>query len=133
MRFPLGGGINGLAAELGEPVWTSDYAADPRIPHDGNDDEVAPAARACAGWRPRRCAPRAARSSARSRSRRATPRAFDAEELDLLQGLADQAAIAITNSTLLTRLTESEIATGPRLVVAGPRLRDRRRWPTGRS
>ena len=30
------------------------------------------------------------------------------EELDLLQGLADQAAIAITNSTLLTRLTESE-------------------------
>ena len=38
----------------------------------------------------------------------ATPRTFDAEELDLLQGLADQAAIAITNSTLLTRLTESE-------------------------
>ena len=39
-EFPLGGGINGLAAELGEPVWTHDYTADPRIPHDGNDDEV---------------------------------------------------------------------------------------------
>ena len=38
----------------------------------------------------------------------ALPRTFAAEELDLLQGLADQAAIAITNSTLLTRLTESE-------------------------
>ena len=38
----------------------------------------------------------------------AEPRDFEAEELDLLQGLADQAAIAITNSTLLTRLTESE-------------------------
>jgi PAS domain S-box-containing protein len=38
----------------------------------------------------------------------ATPRDFLAEELDLLQGLADQAAIAITNSTLLTRLSESE-------------------------
>ena len=68
-----------------------------------------PCASACAGWRPRRCARPAARSSARSRSRRATPRSFDAEELDLLQGLADQAAIAITNSTLLTRLRESEI------------------------
>ena len=41
LRFPMGGGINGLAAELGEPVWTRDYIADPRIPHDGNDDEVA--------------------------------------------------------------------------------------------
>jgi PAS domain S-box-containing protein len=38
----------------------------------------------------------------------ASPRSFADEELDLLQGLADQAAIAITNSTLLTRLTESE-------------------------
>ena len=41
LRFPIGGGINGLAAELGEPVWTSDYIADSRIPHEGNDDEVA--------------------------------------------------------------------------------------------
>jgi PAS domain S-box-containing protein len=39
----------------------------------------------------------------------AHPRAFEAEELDLLQGLADQAAIAITNSTLLQRLRDSEV------------------------
>ena len=38
----------------------------------------------------------------------AEPRVFQPDELDLLQGLADQAAIAITNSTLLSRLTESE-------------------------
>ena len=41
MEFPLGGGINGLAAEHGAPDWTRDYLADDRIPHEGNDDEVA--------------------------------------------------------------------------------------------
>jgi hypothetical protein len=40
-EFPLGGGINGLAAARGEPVWTSDYLADPRIPHEPEDIEVA--------------------------------------------------------------------------------------------
>ena len=38
----------------------------------------------------------------------AEPRVFQPDELDLLQGLADQAAIAITNSTLVSRLTESQ-------------------------
>ena len=107
LRFPMGGGINGLAAELGEPVWTSDYIADPRIPHDGNDDEVADRM----GLRGMAAAPLRAPGGevigtlAISSS---TPREFEPEERDLLQGLADQAAIAITNSTLLTRLTESE-------------------------
>ena len=41
MRFPLGGGINGLAAQDGVPVWTSDYLADPRIPHEPDDQDVA--------------------------------------------------------------------------------------------
>ena len=67
-----------------------------------------PIGSACAGWPRRRCARRAARSSARWRSRRRRRASSTPEELDLLQGLADQAAIAITNSTLLTRLTESE-------------------------
>ena len=74
LRFPMGGGINGLAAELGEPVWTADYIADPRIPHDDNNDEVARRGWACAGWRRRPSARPAARSSARSPSRR-RPRA----------------------------------------------------------
>ena len=37
-RFPVGGGINGLAASKAQPVWTSDYRADPRWPHDPDDD-----------------------------------------------------------------------------------------------
>ena len=41
MRFPLGGGINGLAAQAGEPVSTFDYLVDPRIPHNPDDTEVA--------------------------------------------------------------------------------------------
>ena len=107
MRFPLGGGINGLAAATGEPVWTEEYVADPRIPHEGNDDEVAERL----GLSGMAAAPLRAPGGevigtlAVSTAR---PRRFDAEELDLLQGLADQAAIAITNSTLLTRLSESE-------------------------
>ena len=68
MRFPLGAGINGLAAQGGEPIWTFDYLADPRIPHEPDDDAVARRL-GCAAWPPRRCAPRAARSSARSPSR----------------------------------------------------------------
>ncbi len=107
LRFPMGGGINGLAAELGEPVWTSDYIADPRIPHDGNDDEVADRM----GLRAMAAAPLRAPGGeviGTLAISSATPREFEPEERDLLQGLADQAAIAITNSTLLTRLTESE-------------------------
>ena len=41
MEFPLGGGINGLAAEQGAPVWTFDYYVDPRIPHEPDDRAVA--------------------------------------------------------------------------------------------
>jgi PAS domain S-box-containing protein len=107
MKLPLGGGINGLAAQYGEPIWTADYGADPRIPHE--PDDVATAARL--GLCGMAAAPLRAPGGevigtlAVSSS---DPRAFDADELDLLQGLADQAAIAITNSSLLARLTESE-------------------------
>ena len=106
-RFPLGGGINGLAAEQDQPIWTSDYLADPRIPHDDDDVNVAERLGLCGMAAAPLHAPGGevigtlAVSTAQSR-------AFGTEELDLLQGLADQAAIAITNSTLLTRLTESE-------------------------
>ena len=31
-RFPVGGGINGLAAATGEAVWSRDYRADARWP-----------------------------------------------------------------------------------------------------
>ena len=108
LRFPMGGGINGLAAGLGEPVWTKDYIADARIPHEGNDDEVAERM----GLRGMAAAPLRAPGGeviGTLAISSATPREFEPEERDLLQGLADQAAIAITNSTLLSRLTESEV------------------------
>ena len=106
-KFPLDGGINGLAASRGEAVWTSDYTIDPRIPHD--PDDVAVSDRL--GLYGMAAAPLRAPGGevigtlAISTSR---PRSFDPEELDLLQGLADQAAITISNSNLERELRESE-------------------------
>ena len=66
------------------------------------------------------------------------PRTFEPEELDLLQGLADQAAIAITNTNLLDPAHPVGGALPlPRRERAGPRLVDRRRGaahlPVGRG
>ena len=59
-----------------------------------------------------------------------TPREIALDELDLLQGLADQAAIALTNSNLYELLGKSEgTLSPPRPELAGPRLVDRRRRP----
>ena len=44
MQFPLGGGINGLAAEQRVPVSTIDYLADPRIPQEPDDVDRGPSA-----------------------------------------------------------------------------------------
>ena len=106
-RFGLGAGINGLAAEQGEPVWTFDYMADKRIPHGADDD--ADARRL--GLRGMAAAPlRAPGGDVIGTLAISTnePRIFEADDLDLLQGLADQAAITLTNSNLLARMTESE-------------------------
>ncbi|HEY4633899.1 MAG TPA: GAF domain-containing protein, partial [Candidatus Limnocylindrales bacterium] len=107
MEFPLGGGINGLAASTGAPVWTFDYRVDPRIPHEPDDIVVAERL----GLRGMAAAPLRAPGGeviGTLAISTAEPRTFEAGELDLLQGLADQAAIALTNSTLLDRLTQSE-------------------------
>jgi PAS domain S-box-containing protein len=107
MRFPLGGGINGLAAQGGVPVWTSDYLTDPRIPHEPGDQQVARrmglVGMAAAPLR----APGGEVIGTLAISS-AEPRPFEADDLDLLQGLADQAAIALTNSNLLWRVTQEE-------------------------
>jgi PAS domain S-box-containing protein len=107
MRFPIGGGINGLAALMREPVTTVDYLADERIPQEPEDVAVAERM----GLRGMAAAPLRAPGGeiiGTLAISSATPRAFQADDLDLLQGLADQAAIAITNTSLLTRLTQSE-------------------------
>jgi PAS domain S-box-containing protein len=107
MRFPLGGGINGLAAQDGVAIWTSDYLTDPRIPHEPGDQSVAKrmglVGMAAAPLR----APGGEVIGTLAIST-AQPRTFEADELDLLQGLADQAAIALTNSNLLARVTQEE-------------------------
>ena len=108
MRFPLGGGINGLAAQQRRADLDDRLHADPRIPHEGNDDDVADRLGLCGmAAAPLRAPGRRGHRDARDLAP-GPPRDFDAEELDLLQGLADQAAIAITNSTLLARLRQSE-------------------------
>ena len=129
MRFPLGGGINGLAAQEGEPVSTFDYLVDPRIPHNPDDTEVADrlALRGMAAAPLRAPGGEVIGTLAVSSTE---PRAFQPDELDLLQGLADQAAIAITNTNLLTRLAELGGALPlPRRERPGPGLVDRRRGP----
>ncbi len=107
MEFPLGGGINGLAAEEIRPVWTENYATDPRIPHEAEDQEVAERlgllAMAAAPLR----APAGEVIGTLAVSYREA-RQIVPDELDLLQGLADQAAIALTNSNLYELLGESE-------------------------
>ena len=107
MRFPLGQGINGLAAEQVRPAWTVDYRADPRIPHEPADDEAAErmGLRAMAAAPLRAPAGEVIGTLAISYGR---PREILPEELDLLQGLADQAAIALTNANLYQLLGASE-------------------------
>lgn len=107
MEFPLGGGINGLAAEEVSPVWTYDYMTDPRIPHEPEDDLAAERL----GLRGMAAAPLRAPAGeviGTLAVSYAQPRDIQPDELELLQGLADQAAIALTNANLYELLGESE-------------------------
>src|SRR5436309_240259 len=107
MQFPLGGGINGLAAAEVRPIWTADYAADPRIPHEPDDELAAERL----GLRAMAAAPLRAPGGEVVGTLAVSyrqPREIVADELGLLQGLADQAAIALANAKLYELLGESE-------------------------
>lgn len=109
MQFPLGGGINGLAASEGRVAWTSDYLTDERFPHEDDDQEVARRlglrAVAVAPLR----APEGAVIGTLAVSYREPRRSLADDEIELLQGLADHAAIAVSNIRLYDRLRESEL------------------------
>ena len=102
----------------------------------GRTTTPTPSASDCAAWPPRRCERRAARSSGTLAISTAQPRIFEADDLDLLQGLADQAAIALTNSNLLARLTREEarfrglVQTTPDVIWHADRTASSRSWPT---
>ncbi|HEY0443335.1 MAG TPA: GAF domain-containing protein [Candidatus Limnocylindrales bacterium] len=107
LRFPLMAGINGLAAGTGEPVWTTDYIVDERIPRDEGDlataDRMGLRGMAAAPLR----SPEGRVIGTLAVSYR-EPHEFDGEEVAVLKGLADHAAIAITNTNLYERLRHSE-------------------------
>jgi two-component system sensor histidine kinase UhpB len=104
--FPLNGGINGLAAGRGEVIATEDYLIDPRIPHEPDDQAVAKRL----GLRGMAAAPLRAPGGEVIGTLAASfeqVHRFTDDELALLQGLADQGAIAISNARLTERLLRS--------------------------
>ncbi len=107
MEFPLGGGINGLAASERRVFWTPDYLADERIPQTPEDRAVAArmglGAMAAAPLR----GPRDEVIGTLAISYR-EPRDVASDDQELLQGLADVAAIAVGNSRLWQDLRSSE-------------------------
>jgi PAS domain S-box-containing protein len=106
LEFPVNGGINGLAAGHGEVIATEDYLVDPRIPHEPMDQSVAERLelRGMASAPLRGPDGEIMGTLAVSFDR---PHRFGVDELELLQGLADQGAIAITNARLTQELRRS--------------------------
>ncbi|MEA2621790.1 MAG: hypothetical protein QOH61_700 [Chloroflexota bacterium] len=106
-QFPLGSGMNGLAAQLGHAVKTDDYVTEPRIPHELGDQQSAARMRlrgmAVAPLRTQRG--RVIGTLAISYEE---PREIADDDLSLLQGMADHAAIAVTNTRLYADLRQSE-------------------------
>ena len=105
-RFPLGGGINGLAASTGQPVWTDDYAADQRIPHEPDDDSPARLELGAAAVAPLRGPGGEVIGTLAITYRQ--PRAIDPRDVALLEELAGQGSIAARNARLYEQLRDSE-------------------------
>jgi PAS domain S-box-containing protein len=120
LRFPVGGGINGLAARDGCTVATEDYLVDPRIPHEAEDQRVAKRM----GLRGMAAAPMRAPGGEVIGTLAVSfeaPHGFSEDDLALLGGLADQGAIAIANARLVESLSDSE-ARFRHLVTSSPDL-----------
>ena len=107
LEFPLHGGINGLAAARREVVWTEDYLADPRS-RTSQTTRSSPSGSASGAWPPRPSGRPAARSSGPWRSAIASRGRSTPDELELLQGMADIAAIAVDKAACSSGLGASE-------------------------
>jgi len=106
MEFPLGGGINGLAASDRRVVWTRDYLNDERIPQYPEDRDVAiRMGLGCMAAAPLRGSKDIIGTLAISYRE---PRDVPDHDQQLLQALADMAAIAVANSRLYQGLHDSE-------------------------
>jgi PAS domain S-box-containing protein len=103
LAFPVGGGINGLAAGRNQVIATEDYLVDPRIPHEPSDQDIAERLelRGMAAAPLRGPHGEVIGTLAVSFER---PHWFGTDQLELLQGLADQGAIAISNARLAEEL-----------------------------
>jgi PAS domain S-box-containing protein len=101
-----GGGLTSLAVEAGHAMWTDDYLADTRFLHHEDGDEYMRKH----GIRSMIAAPLHAEGELvgvlKVNSERLA--AYGPAEADVLQHLADQAAVAITSTRLLDRLRSSE-------------------------
>jgi PAS domain S-box-containing protein len=107
MEFPIGGGINGLAASERRVVWTRDYLHDARIPQDPEDRVVAiRMGLGCMAAAPLRGNRMDIMGTLAISYRE--PRDVPESDQELLQGLADVAAIAVANSRLYQELRDSE-------------------------
>ena len=103
-RFPVGGGINGLAAQTGEPIWTDDYSTDPRIPHDPRDESPSRLELGAVAVAPLRGARGEVIGTLAITYR--TPRAIDPRDVALLEELAGQGSIAARNADLWASLRQ---------------------------
>jgi PAS domain S-box-containing protein len=107
IRLEPGSGTNALAAELGEPIWTSDFRVDPRLPHGPGGGTAARRMSmiAIAAVPMHGAGGEVIGTLSISYEE---PREFEPHQIELLQAFADQAAIAVLNSRLYERLRESE-------------------------
>ncbi|HEV7811262.1 MAG TPA: GAF domain-containing protein, partial [Candidatus Limnocylindrales bacterium] len=103
--FGIGEGIAGRTVATGEAFVTADYLRDPRFEHVPRSDALVRAT----GFRSVLAAPLRGESGALGAISVSSPEPdhFQANQAELLQGLADQAAIAIQNARLIEELDRS--------------------------
>jgi PAS domain S-box-containing protein len=105
-RFPLEGGINGLAATTGMAVWTDDYLADARVTHEQKDESVARLGLGAVAVAP--LFGSGGDVIGTLAITYAQPRGIDPRDIALLEELAGQGSIAARNARLYEQLRDSE-------------------------